>query len=265
MPPIDPAVLKARAAALAAQFDTPAAVAAGVRALLDDYADRTHRPSPKVAASHVENAYKTPPPVVRTVVAALRGPAQAQPAAALSVLEGLWAGRSREERLIAAELLGHVAPALPAAEVMGVLEVWVTQLESSATAEAVATHGLGPLVVASPGVYLEHARRWVASPRRWSRRFALAVLLPLIADRQWDNVPGALAVVRPVMADPDAEVRRAAADVLARLARKSPAEIRQFLREHAARHNNFTHWIVRNAMKGLSPADQSEIVKVLRS
>ena len=51
MPPIDPAVLRARAAALPGKFPDAQAVALRVRRLLEEYADRTHRPSPVVVTS----------------------------------------------------------------------------------------------------------------------------------------------------------------------------------------------------------------------
>jgi hypothetical protein len=97
------------------------------------------------------------------------------------------------------------------------------------------------------------------------RRLALAALMPLVKDRTWDNVPGALAVVRLAMADPDGDVRRATVAVLEGLAPKSPTEIGQFLREQAARTNTYTGAIVRAAMLALSPEEQTAILRVLRA
>jgi len=264
VPPIDPAVLRSQTTALAARLGEPRAAAAGVRALLDDYADRSHRPSPRLVGSEVENAYKTPGPVLRAVVSALRDPARADPTAALALADALWAGDSREERRLAAEILGLVAIGLPG-EALEMVERWLPQLESGSTADALAELGLGPLVRLDPPTYLAHAQRWAALPDKWARRFALALLRPLAADRHWDNIPGALVVIRRVMADPDADVRRAAAEVLAALAPKSPPEMARFLREQAGRSNSHTHWIVRHAMTALDPAAQAEIVKRLRS
>jgi len=264
MPPIDPAVLRARTAALPGRFLDAEAVAALVRRLLDEYADRTHRASPQLTSSAVANAYKAPAPVVRAIVNALRLPARADPPAALRAVAAIWAGGSREERRIAAELLGQVALAAPA-ETLARIETWAPQIESAETAEALAELGLGPLMLADPPQYLEHARRWAHSPVRWVRRLALAALLPLVKDRQWDNVPGALAVLRPVMTEADAEVRRAAAGVLEKLGPKSPAEVSRFLREQAVRANSNTRWIIRNALAGVPDADQAEIIKLLRS
>ncbi len=264
MPPIDPAILRARTAALPGKFPNAEALATFVRRLLDEYADRTHRASPQVVSSAVANAYKAPAPVVRGIVNALRAPVRADPPAALRAVAAIWAGGSREERRIAAELLGQVALAAPA-ETLALIDTWAPQIESAETAEVLAELGLGPLMLADPPQYLEHARRWVISPVRWVRRFALAAMLPLVKDRQWDNVPGALAVLRPVMTEADGEVRRAAANILEKLGPKSPAEVSRFLREQAVRANGNTQWIIRNALAGVPEAEQAEIVRLLRS
>ena len=87
----------------------------------------------------------------------------------------------------------------------------------------------------------------------------------LVADKAWDNVPAALAIIRPVMREADGEVRRAAAAALEGLGPKSPAEISRFLREFATHSNSNTSWIVRNALSGLGAADQAEIIKLLRA
>ena len=265
MPPIDPVVLRARAQTLAGQLANPAAAAAGVRSLLSDYADRTHRASPRVATSQVENTYKTAPPVLRAVVTALREPARANPPATLILVEALWAGGSREERRLAAELLGAVAAVAPA-EARALVEAWAVQIESGETADALAEHALGGAARANPAAHLVYAQRWIAHPNRWARRFAVALLWPLVKDKHWDNVPGALRVLWPAMKEADGEVRRAVADVLAHLAPKSPAEISRFLLEQATRsNNNNTHWIVRNAMTTLGPEEQAAIIRALRA
>jgi 3-methyladenine DNA glycosylase AlkD len=264
LPPIDPALLRARTLALAGQLANPPAAAAGVRSLLSDYADRTHRASPRVATSQVDNAYKTSPPVLRAIIAALREPAKANPAAALALAQALWAGGSREERQLAAELLGLAAGPAPA-EALAQVEPWVVQIESGATADALAELGLGALARADPAAHLAYAQRWVAHPSKWARRFAVALLWPLVKDKHWDNVPGALSVLRPVMKESDGEVRRAVAEVLSHLAPKSQAELSRFLLDQAVLSNVNSQWIVRNAMSTLGPEDQAAIVRALRA
>jgi len=249
---------------LVAQFADAPTAAASVRRLLDDYADRTHRLSPRMVSSAGGFAYKTALPVVRAIAVALRPPALADPLAALRLADALWAGGSREERRLAAEVLGSVA-SVAVTDALELVERWALTLESGETADALADLGLGPLIRLNPGRFLDQARRWVASPARWVRRLALAVIPPLLKERQWDNVPGALAVVRPAMHDTDPEVRRAAAAALEALGPRSPREVARFMREHAARATAGTHWIIRNALGGLEEDDQAEIIKLLRS
>jgi len=264
LPPIDPAHLRARTDRIVVQFPEPEAAAASVRRLLDDYADRAHTLSPRMVSSAGGFAYKTAPPVVRAIAVALRTPALADPLAALRLADALWAGGSREERRLAAEVLGTVA-SYAVTDALEVVERWALSLESGETADALADLGLGPLFRTNPTRFLDLARHWVASPARWVRRLALASVLPVLKERQWDNVPEALAVVRPAMHDTDAEVRRAAGAVLTALGPRSPREVARFLREHAARATAGTHWIIRNSLNGLEAEDQAEIIRLLRS
>jgi DNA alkylation repair enzyme len=264
MPPIDLPRLRARTATLAEHFADPAVTATAVRQMLDDYADRSRRSSPRVASRSLGYSFKVSPPVLRAIVMALRGPAQANPAAARDAAGRLWKNGSREERRIAAELLGQVALLQPA-EALALIEAWAPRIEAAETADALAEYGLGPLMRSDPARYLAEARRWVSFPLKWVRRFGLAALMPLVKDRQWDNVPGALSVVRLAMADPDGDVRRAAVAVLVGLAAKSPSEIGQFLREQATRTNANTGSIVRAAMAALDADEQTAIVRALRS
>jgi len=264
MPPIDLARLRARTAAIAERFAEPAAAANAVRQMLDDYSDRSHRASPRVASRSLGYSFKVSPPVLRAIVMALRAPATASPAAALDIAGRLWQFGSREERRIAAELLGQVAVQQPA-DAHRLIDSWAPHIESGETADSLAEFGLGPLMRSDPATYLAEARRWVTFPHKWVRRFGLSALLPLVRDRQWDNIPGALAVVRLSMADADADVRRAAVTVLEGLAAKSPAEVGLFLREQAARTNSNTGAIVRAAMTVLDPEEQTAIFKVLHA
>ena len=264
MPAIDLPVVRARAAAIAALLpDVPATLAA-IHALLDDYADLTHRPSRVVAASSPPDTRRTPPPVARTLLMALRPPVCASPPAGFELARGLWAAGTREELHLAAEVLEALAPLRPE-ETLRLIENWLPRLESAEAAEALGEHALGPLVLAEPGLFFQRIRGWVAHPHKWIRRFGLAALAPLARDRNWDDIPGALDVLRGAMTESETEVRRAVGAVLADLVAKSPVELSRFLREQAVRPNNNTHWIIRAAMARLPEADQAEIVKVMRA
>lgn len=262
--PIDPSLLRSRAAALTEQVYDPPALAASVRALLDDYADRAHRASPRLSEGGLAKAYKAPAPVVRAIVTALRGFAQASPHATLALLRAFWEGESREERRIAAELLGLVAPQCPT-EAMLLIEAWLPGIESSESADALAEYGLGPLMRADPAAHLPNAQRWARHPSKWTRRFGLAALTPLVKDKKWDNVPGVFQVLHPVMTDSEPEVRAAAIAILRGLVPKSPVEVGRFLREQAERDNHNTQAIIRAVMLRLAPEIQAELSRLMRA
>lgn len=263
MPIIDPAALRARANALAELTGQPPLLAAKVHELLDDYADRTYRASPRLIGNHPASALKTPTPVLRAIVIALRDFAVASPSAMLEIVKAIWAGGSREERRVAAELLGLAAPRVPE-KTHYLIEALLPEIESADTASALAEHGLAPLIRAAPAAYITHAQHWTRNPHKWTRRFGLAVLQPLLKDKQWDSVPGALEAVRSVMADPEAEVRSAAVSTLQALTLKSPVEVGRFLRQQSESPHHHTQTIVRLTLAKLPEAARAEVERVMR-
>jgi hypothetical protein len=262
---MDPVVLRAAAAEAAGEYANPSVCLRRVLSILDNYSDRTYRPSPRLASSEPANSLQVPAPVLRTLVTALRQPVEAEPAIAIGeLLPGLWASGSREGRRIAAQLLGVAAVALPA-EAMALVNAWAPEIESVETASTLAEHGLGPILVSAPGECLQHARRWVIQPSKWRRCLGVQVLAALAKGKQWDDVPGALEVLRPLMSESDPVVRQAVIDALSALCRKSPAELVHFLSQQARQSDHRTHQIVRGAMQALPPEDQEGIALALRA
>lgn len=261
--PIDPAALRVQTDALKNFVNEPPTLALKVRGLLDDYADRAHRPSPRLAGNRPTSSLKTPAPVLRAISLALREATRGSPTALLNVARAIWAGGSREERRVAAELLGQAASVTPEKTLL-VIEACLPEIESADTADALAEHGLGPLVKTNPSAYLAHAKGWARSPHKWTRRFALAVLHPLLKDKKWDSVPGALEVVAEVMTDADADVRSAAVTALRGLAPKSPVEVGRFLRQQSGHPHHNVQNVVRLALVKLAPEVRAEVERVMR-
>lgn len=264
--PIDPSQLRTRAAEIAVRLNAnPAECAAAVHRVLDDYADRSHRYSPKLAERTAPiPTFKTPPPVVRAILTALRKPAQEAPAEALATAKYLWAKSSREERRIAVELLGLVALRLPT-ETLALIESWVPELESATTANEMTELALSPLLPADPPGHLYRARQWLKQPNKWARYFGVMVIAALAKVRGWDDVPSALDILRGLMTEPDPSVRQAVIAALNGLAPRNLNAMTRFLREHAQRSNHHTHTILRATLKALPAAEQAELVKMMRS
>lgn len=261
--PIDPAALRVQTETLITYLNDPATLALKVRGLLDDYAQRTHRPSPRLAGNLPAGTFKTPAPVMHTISRTLQEATRASPATLLNVARAIWAGGTREERRIAAELLGQAAQVTPEKALL-VIEACLPEIESADTADALAAHGLSPLVKMNPAVYLSHAKGWAQSQHKWTRRFALAVLQPLLKDKKWDSVPGALEVVSQVMTDPESDVRSAAVTALCGLAPKSPVEVGRFLRQQADHPHHHVQHIIRLTLAKLAPELRAEVERRMR-
>ena len=262
--PIDPVQLRARAAEIAAKLSEPMECELAIHRLLDDYADRTRRVSPRLADSMPANSLNVPPPVMRAVNAALRGPAQASPLKAHAVARLLWQRGSREERRLAAEILGFAAAHIPS-DAIGLIELWLPEIESDVTADAVAEFALRPLLLSDPYSFLQRAGRWIETHKKWVRRFGVTVITALAKERRWEDVPAALDLLKPLMAERDPVVRLAVIHALNALIPRNPMVVSRFLHEHAIRSNHHTHAILRATLESLPDEDRRELVRVMRS
>jgi 3-methyladenine DNA glycosylase AlkD len=207
---------------------------------------------------------KTPRPVLRSIVAAFRKPAQAAPADTLALARELWAAGSREERRLAAELLGLIAVQAPG-DVLRMIEACLPELESGATVDALAQEAFAPLMLADTFASLQKVRHWLLQPNRWLRRFGLSALGALAKQRAWDDVPAALDVLRTVMAEPEPMVRQAVSHTLIALVPKGEREVVRFMLELAARPDHNTHLILRATLRHIPEEAQAELVRAMRA
>ena len=82
-----------------------------------------------------------------------------------------------------------------------------------------------------------HIRRWTRSPDRWRRRLALVATVPLNSRARGGagDVARTLSVCRALVDDRDDMVVKALSWALRELAKRDPAAVRSFLRQHDAR------------------------------
>jgi 3-methyladenine DNA glycosylase AlkD len=260
---IDPVALRARTTEIAARLVNPANCAAAIRRLLEDYTDRTHRLSPRLAESQPDGNRRTPPPVMRALLAALRKPALASPQDAVALAKALWAGSTRQERSLATQVLGLVASRLPD-EALALMDAWADELDSNEAVDALVNFVISPLLAGRHTQFLQLARGWSRQPRKWVRRLGVAVLSALARDRKWDDVLAALELLRPLMGESDPSVRAAIITALSDLTRRNAPETARFLLEFARRSDHNTHMILRGALRALPEADQARLVQAMR-
>lgn len=265
MPPIDPALLRAQSAALAAKFGDPDALLGDLRHLLIDYADTSrHRRSTALPAERTtREEFGTPPPVLRAVVNALRKRVAAAPLASLVFIERLWRDGSREEQRLATEFLALAAPGAPDAA-LGVVETWLPGLDDPDAAEALATLGCARLMRADPRARLKDARRWLAVENEFVRLFGVMTLAALARDKTFHDPIALLDPLNGLMSESAPDMRKAVAAALREITANGQVEVARFLREFAQVADPATRWIVRHGMSRLTPELQSDIESLIK-
>jgi len=263
MPAVDLPRVRRQAIDLAGCLSQPLVFRSALRQILEETSNRAYRAGPRIIADAPPRGYHTPKPVLRELASALLEPASYSPHAALETAGLLWPARIFEEQFVAAQLLGLAAPGLPE-EALKCIEAWLPDLDSDHLADGLAGGGFCPLVRLNPVRYLGVARGWTASPHKWTRRLAVATLLPLARDRNFENVPAILDVLKEVMADPVPAVRKAAVQVLLALGPRSPAEVSRFLREKLRYRNRHTAWIIERVLPALDEEARASLTALLR-
>jgi 3-methyladenine DNA glycosylase AlkD len=159
--------------------------------------------------------------------------------ALLPLVEQLLQGKSREERLLALELLAHYPLLIPLLT-WEQLDTWRQDLDNWELTDVLGREVLGPWVAAQ--LEKREQRLWdlVGEQGVWSRRLGLVGILGLNRARSDPtSLALALALVDQVKHERDATISRAVSWVLRELARNHPSQVATYLDENEgllARH-----------------------------
>ncbi len=228
MPSINLAELRMRAKELADLLPDAPGFRAGVRTLMEAYAHRLLRRGPSMAQRGALLAWDVPGLLMRELESTLLPAAAANPAAALAAADALWPKGRLEERSLAAQLAGATDD-VP--EIRKRILRWSAGLDDPVLQRAVAGHACRPFRLADAVLFRADARAWIESDSPALRRFGWVALGAWLSD---GGVPAILAVIDflpRALREDDPETMRLAAEVLAALARETPAEIQMWLED----------------------------------
>ncbi len=231
MPAIQPERLKTQAAQIGNLFPEPAALVSALHDMLDFYADRTRRPGQTGAPPPLLQAYQVPNPVMRQLWQVLKPRIDEDPQAGLSLADALWAEQNMECRILAVQALGRL-PVAPPDEVIRRLSGWVVEETDHSLQHLLLTTGAARLRQEDPEKLFRLAKTWLASTDRYIPRLGLQILLPLINDPAFDNLPLIYRLLRPLTLRFPSEARPYFLQVIEALARRSPQETVFFLCEN---------------------------------
>jgi 3-methyladenine DNA glycosylase AlkD len=150
----------------------------------------------------------------------------------LPLVEALWAGESREERLTALELPQHYPFAISQLT-WEHFDRWRGDLDNWELTDVLGVGVLGPWVAASIERREQHLWDLVQDRDIWSRRLGLVSIVGLNRARaEIDSTPLALGLIDRVNEQPDRTTTRAISWVLRELGKEHPGEVAAYLEEN---------------------------------
>jgi hypothetical protein len=261
MPAIHPARLKQQAILVAQHFGDPAALVRSLHHLMDFYADRANRPSHAGSPAPLLPAYHVKPPVLRQVVLELAPLAQADPDSGLVLCQAMWAQPYLEFRLMACALLGELPPD-PAERILAQVKSWAVRDTDVSLLDAMARDGLKRVRKEQTPALVQATGSWLSEKELDSRRMGLRLLLPLVNDSGYPNLPVVFRLLLPYIRQAPGRIRPDILDVVAALAMRSPVETASYLRQALTMPDSpDTAWLIRQSASAFPP----EIEERLRS
>ena len=199
---------------------------------------------------------------VPDIRAAVTGTARSGPdpgrAGALAWARTLWREPTHEHRTAAIEVLRRYARSLEAAD-LALVEAWIREGHGWAYVDPLAGDIAGPIALRHP-VAWPLIDTWAADADFWVRRSALLTLLPGIRKGQPDRERFER-YATPMLAEKEFFIRKAIGWVLRETAKKDPAYVSAWTREHLDLMSGVTF---REAVRRLPP-EQATRLEAIRA
>jgi hypothetical protein len=236
--------------------------------LFDYYGDRTRRPSQLAAKPTAIPSANVPNPVLRHTVNSLIPHATDTPHLILDLCRELWDYGWLEQRLLASQLVGKLPLGDPD-EITSLVEKWCIENHEEALLISLSQHSLATLQTENPNALIAKAQDWIATPETKAnlkprlqtvevinlQKLGLRVLMPLIVEPTFENLPKVYKALKPIFAAPPKVLRPDMLDILKSLAGRSPAETAYFLRDLVnTSHSKTLTWLIRRGLNSF-PAE----------
>lgn len=230
LPAIQLARLKTQLDLLAGQFQQPVVFCRQLRSLFEVYAYRVYRPGQTLTSTSLVPSYHIPPLVLMQLQTRLLPECQAHPADALALVDILWTETMLEPRQLGAFLLGQL-PVTMTEEVLERLQRWSLPQEDRQILIHLLNNGANNLRQDALQKWSGIIQQWLISVDPRIQAIGLQALLPMISDRQFQNLPGVYAMITPLLYAPPQELHNDLQDVLEAAIDHSPVETGFFLRQ----------------------------------
>jgi len=150
----------------------------------------------------------------------------------LALAEALWDGQSREERMLALELLQHYARYIPQLT-WSRFERWRRDLDNWELTDVLGVGVLGPWVLDDPDGRAQHLRDLIADEDVWSRRLGLVGAIGLNRARKDASFPElTFQLIDEVREERHPLITKAVSWMLRDLSKKHPDRVAAYLEKN---------------------------------
>jgi hypothetical protein len=231
MPSIDLARLRRQAARLSDFFFVPDEFIKHLHEMLDSYVNYTVRKPNAVAPGANLRTYRTPAVIVKQIEQELSG--LAAPAensdAALELADRLWDEEWLETRLLAAFLLGSIAPREE--RLLARLTAWTQQLYDASLRAELLNTSLRRVRREAPDIFVELIGEWLRAERTSLWTNGMQAVISAAEDPEFKNMPPLMKVVEPVVAEAPAKLQNEIEALILAFYADSPTETTYFVRQ----------------------------------
>lgn len=263
MPAIQLTRLKKQIQELRVDWADPVKFHQELTALLEFYADPTHRTGQSAEPVTLLKSYQVPPPLIRQIVLGVSDLITSRPTYSLQICDRLWADSAYEPRLLAIHFLGLI-PGLES-EIAARTGQWLQGANDAKLVEAMFDVGVAGLAARRPEAFQELVESWLAQEQVFYQAIGLRALETLIHVPDFENFPPCFRMITPLMRRALPELRPELSDVLTALGERSPAETAYFFLDlMEAPISNETGLLIRLGLESLPPEQKQRVRARLR-
>ncbi len=247
------------------QFTRPADFLSRLRDLFDLYANRVYRAGQAVPPASLAPAYHVPPLVMRQLEVELRTPCRQLPAAALTLVDTLWAENMLEFRLLGMILLGYI-PLNPPETILECIRIYAKPGTDSQVMDALLNYGGRGLRHEMPARWIELIESWANDPILGYQAIALRTIIITLRDESFDNLPPLFRIFSALLQTGQMTLQSELQSTLLALLRRSPTETVFLLRQVLPLSSSpTTQRLVRLSLSHVPPEYQSGLRQALQS
>jgi hypothetical protein len=234
-----------------------------LHALLEFYANPTHRVGQVGEPAPLLKSYNVPPPLVQSIVKGLGALPAQNPLHCLQICDLLWREPAYETRLLAAYLIGQIHS--DDLEIIQRVEQWLETETNSHLLNVIFTVGVAGVASRRPDDFLARIEKWLANGKPRAQANGLRALHILLGVSTFDNFPACFRIITPVLRQPVNELRQELVSVLQKLARRSPVETAVYLSEILETNiSPDTALVIRLTLEALPEKQSQKIQEQLR-